>query len=152
MHPDAKPRLIRWMLLLQEFDIEIIDKRDVENSVADHLSKIEREIDSMPIQDEFPDEQLLQMDTSKPWFADICNFVVASQFLKEASWLYKEKLKSVFQTPRTIRSSTFVMQHLEAVIMDQLEQPEKWWTVGSTGPPFFEIPINLSHPTNNVRK
>ena len=37
---DAKPRLLRLILLLQEFDIEIIDKRGVENGVADHLSKI----------------------------------------------------------------------------------------------------------------
>ena len=37
---DAKPRLIRWILLLQEFDLEIKDKKRVENSVADHLSRI----------------------------------------------------------------------------------------------------------------
>ncbi|RDY10222.1 Retrovirus-related Pol polyprotein from transposon 17.6, partial [Mucuna pruriens] len=46
---DAKPRLIRWMLFLQEFDIEIKDKKCAENLVADHLSRIERESDLMPI-------------------------------------------------------------------------------------------------------
>ncbi|RDY09852.1 Retrovirus-related Pol polyprotein, partial [Mucuna pruriens] len=42
---DAKPRLIRWMLLLQEFNIEIRDKKGAENSVVDHLSRVEKEDD-----------------------------------------------------------------------------------------------------------
>ncbi|KAF8072334.1 hypothetical protein N665_1125s0002 [Sinapis alba] len=35
---DAKPRISQWILRLQEFDIEIKDKRGVENGVTDHLS------------------------------------------------------------------------------------------------------------------
>ncbi|RDX86436.1 Retrovirus-related Pol polyprotein from transposon 17.6, partial [Mucuna pruriens] len=46
---DAKPRLIQWMLLLQEFNIVIRDKKGVENSIADHLSRIERESEPMLI-------------------------------------------------------------------------------------------------------
>ncbi|RDY12043.1 Retrovirus-related Pol polyprotein from transposon 17.6, partial [Mucuna pruriens] len=69
--PDAKPRLIRWMLLLQEFDIEIREKKGAKNFIADHLSRIERESKPMPIRDEFLDEQLLHIKVSTPWFADI---------------------------------------------------------------------------------
>ncbi|RDY03622.1 Retrovirus-related Pol polyprotein from transposon 17.6, partial [Mucuna pruriens] len=46
---DAKLRLVRWMLLHQEFDIGIRDRKGAENSIADHLSRIERESDLMPI-------------------------------------------------------------------------------------------------------
>ncbi|RDX70245.1 Retrovirus-related Pol polyprotein from transposon 17.6, partial [Mucuna pruriens] len=91
---DAMPRLIRWMLLLQEFNIEIRDKKGAENSVANHLSRIEREEDLMPIKDQFPDEPLLHFRTSTSWFVDICNYVAESQFPPEASRPYKEKLQS----------------------------------------------------------
>ncbi|RDX94773.1 gag-pol, partial [Mucuna pruriens] len=78
----------------QEFDIRIRDKKGVENLVVDHLSQINKESDPMSIRDEFLDEQLLQLNKITPWFVNICNFIVASQFPLEASQLYKEKLKS----------------------------------------------------------
>ncbi|KAM1606994.1 hypothetical protein ACFX1Z_027628 [Malus domestica] len=54
---EAKPRLIRWMLLLQEFDIEIKDKKGSDNVVADHLSRLVCEEEALPIFETFPDEQ-----------------------------------------------------------------------------------------------
>ncbi|XP_070667515.1 uncharacterized protein [Malus domestica] len=57
---EAKPGLIRWMLLLQEFDIEIRDKKGVKNVVADHLSRMVHE-EASPISETFPDEQLMSI-------------------------------------------------------------------------------------------
>ncbi|XP_062100770.1 uncharacterized protein LOC133806691 [Humulus lupulus] len=64
---EAKPRLIQWILLLQEFDLEIKDKKGSENRVADHLSRLIRDEDSLPIEEKFPDEQLLAMQEVIPW-------------------------------------------------------------------------------------
>ncbi|CAN6711842.1 unnamed protein product [Malus baccata var. baccata] len=58
---EAKPRLIRWMLLLQEFDIEIKDKKGSDNVVADHPSRLVREEEVLPISETFPDEQILSI-------------------------------------------------------------------------------------------
>ncbi|CAL8089530.1 unnamed protein product [Prunus armeniaca] len=62
---EAKPRLIRWMLLLQEFDVEIRDKRGCENVVADHLSRLVHEEELLPIPEAFPDEQLLTIEDAR---------------------------------------------------------------------------------------
>ena len=61
----AKPRFIRWVLLLQEFDLHITDRKGVENPVADNLSRLENVLeDPLPIDDSFPDEQLAAINVS----------------------------------------------------------------------------------------
>ena len=88
---EAKPRLIRWILLLQEFDLEIRDKKGCENSAADNLSWL-KIIDSSPIQETFPDEQILAIQTRNiPWFAHIVNYLVARR--TPHGWKYSEKKK-----------------------------------------------------------
>jgi hypothetical protein len=76
---DAKSCLIQWILLLQEFDIEIRDKKSSENVVADHLSRLTVDFteEATHISETFPDEQLMHIaHTPSPWFADIVNYLV----------------------------------------------------------------------------
>ena len=73
---DAKARLIRWVLLLQEFKLQIKDKNRVENVVANHLSRltIAHNTHSPPINDEFTEESLLLVENA-PWYAHITNLL-----------------------------------------------------------------------------
>ena len=77
---DSMARLIRWVLLLQEFNLHIKDKKRVENVVADHLSRltIAHNTHSPPINDEFPEESLLVVE-SAPWYAHIANFLATGK-------------------------------------------------------------------------
>ena len=90
---DAKPRLIRWVLLLQEFDVEIKDKKGTENLVADHLSRLEGARDDIPVNDEFPDEKLFAIEDKKavPLFADYVNYLVAKVIPPEFNYQKKKR-------------------------------------------------------------
>ena len=92
---DAKPRLIQWVLLLQEFDLHIIDRKGVENPVADNLSRLENVLDDpLPIDDSFPDEQLAVINVAHntPWYANYANYIVAKYL--PPSFTYQQKRKS----------------------------------------------------------
>ncbi|XP_062093825.1 uncharacterized protein LOC133799849 [Humulus lupulus] len=93
---DAKPRLIRWVLLLQEFEVEIQDRKGVENQVADHLSRVDGEKGSnvlVPIKETFPNEQLFEVSQSHvvPWFADLANYLASGIMPQELTSQQKKK-------------------------------------------------------------
>ncbi|GJU56989.1 reverse transcriptase domain-containing protein [Tanacetum coccineum] len=96
---DAKPRLLWWILLLQEFTIEIRDKKGAENLAADHLSRLENPYQDdrvgIEINDNFPHESLnmisLNPDNEPPWFADIANYLVGNVLVKGMSSQQKKK-------------------------------------------------------------
>ncbi|CAM8963625.1 unnamed protein product [Rhodiola kirilowii] len=91
---DAKPRLIRWVLLLQEFDIEIRDKKGVENVVADHLSRVElydSKWFSAPIQDSFVGEYLMSAEGDAPWYADYVNYLTCNILPEGLNYNQKSK-------------------------------------------------------------
>ena len=106
---DAKPRLIRWVLLVQEFDLHIVDRKGAENLVADNLSRLENVLDDpLPINDSFPHEQLVVVNASRtaPWYADYANYIVA-KFIPP-SFTYQQKKKFFFM----ICDITFGMTHI----------------------------------------
>nr|GFA82786.1 reverse transcriptase domain-containing protein [Tanacetum cinerariifolium] len=83
---DAKARLLRWILLLQEFDFKVIDTKGAENYAADHLSRLENPYENIfdvkEINETFPLESLNKIahrDPSTPWFADFANYHAAGQ-------------------------------------------------------------------------
>lgn len=84
----SKPRLIRWVLLIQEFDIVINDKKRFENVVADHLSRLKNEEvtkEEPEVMGDFPDEFLLQA-TTRSWFFDVANYKAIGIIPEELNW------------------------------------------------------------------
>nr|GFC23450.1 reverse transcriptase domain-containing protein [Tanacetum cinerariifolium] len=88
---DAKARLLRWILLLQEFDFKVIDTREAENYAADHLSRLENPyentFDPKEINKTFSLESLNKVahkDPSTPWFTDLANYHAGNFIIKEA--------------------------------------------------------------------
>nr|GEV06430.1 reverse transcriptase domain-containing protein [Tanacetum cinerariifolium] len=96
---DAKPRLLWWILLLQEFNIEIRDKKRAENLAADHLSRLENphqgDLVRLEMNDNFLHESLnmisLNPDNEPSWFADIANYLVDNVLIKGMSSQQKKK-------------------------------------------------------------
>ena len=89
---DTKPRLTRWILLCQEFNLTIKDKKGVENVVADHLSRLvpESTSEGLPIGDTFTNEQLFAL-VHCPWYADKVNYLVTGKIPPQ--WTSQQKRK-----------------------------------------------------------
>ncbi|GJV74908.1 reverse transcriptase domain-containing protein, partial [Tanacetum coccineum] len=87
---DSKARLLRWVLLLQEFKFKVIDTKAAENLAACHLSQLENPyenvLDPNEINETFPLETLNMVtsrgDSSTPWFADFANYHAGNFIVK----------------------------------------------------------------------
>nr|GEZ80693.1 reverse transcriptase domain-containing protein [Tanacetum cinerariifolium] len=96
---DAKARLLRWVLLLQEFDFKVLNIKGAENLAADHLSRLENPyenvLDPKEINETFPLETLSMVtfrgDSSAPWFADFANYHAGNFIVKGMTSIQKNK-------------------------------------------------------------
>ncbi|GJW19083.1 reverse transcriptase domain-containing protein [Tanacetum coccineum] len=144
---DAKLRLLWWILLLQESNIEIRDKKGPENLATDHLSRLENPYEGnrvgMEIHDNFPHESLnmisLNPDDEPPWFADITNYLVGNVLVKGISfdgvWTGK-KLWIFFKLATMVPPGD---------IMARTTPLRKFSTLVSSGPPYIATPMTCSH-------
>ncbi|GJZ66366.1 reverse transcriptase domain-containing protein [Tanacetum coccineum] len=97
---DANARLLRWVLLLQEFDFNVIDTKGAENYAADHLYRLENPyenvLDPKEINENFPLETLNMVtscgDPSTPWFADYANYHARNFIVKGMTTQQKNKI------------------------------------------------------------
>nr|GEY47084.1 reverse transcriptase domain-containing protein [Tanacetum cinerariifolium] len=148
---DAKPWLIRWILLLQEFTIKIRDKKGAENLAADHLSRLENSYQGdrvgMEINDNFPHESLnmisLNPDNKPPWFSDIANYLVGN--------IYAD------QIIRRCMDGQEAMDILQACHNGPTRGhhgpnyiAKKVFDSGFSGPPFIAMPRTLSRIVTHV--
>ena len=74
--PLTSGRVTRWLLLLQEFNVTIVDRPGKSNVVVDFISRLDNPGEETPLNDDFPDEHIFSMSTDSLWFVDIANYLV----------------------------------------------------------------------------
>nr|GEY70378.1 reverse transcriptase domain-containing protein [Tanacetum cinerariifolium] len=102
---DFKARLLRWVLLLQEFTFKVIDTKGAENLAADHLSRLENPhqyvLDPKEINESIPLETLnlvsSHSNSSTPWFADFGNYQAGNFVVKRMSCVHGQEAIDIFK-------------------------------------------------------
>ncbi|GJW25218.1 reverse transcriptase domain-containing protein [Tanacetum coccineum] len=95
----SKARLLRWVLLLQEFTFKVIDTKGAENLATDLLSRLENPyenvLDPKEVNETFPLETLNMVtfcgDSSTPWFSDYANYNAGNFIVKGMSSQQKNR-------------------------------------------------------------
>ena len=83
--------------MLQEFNLEVKDRKGCDNVITDHLLRIEKTIvkeEGTELAENFPDEQLFQLSFQSPWYADIVNFLAYGVMPPEFSYQQRKKLRT----------------------------------------------------------
>nr|GFA90488.1 reverse transcriptase domain-containing protein [Tanacetum cinerariifolium] len=129
---DAKARLLRWVLLLQEFDYQVLDTKGAENLAADHLSRLENPyknvLDPKEINEKFPLETLSMVtfrgDSNAPWFAEFENY-------------HAESSREAFDILEACHNGPTGGHH------GAISRPKRSLMSVSSGPPFTKMPMSL---------
>ncbi|GJR57027.1 reverse transcriptase domain-containing protein [Tanacetum coccineum] len=140
---DAKARLLRWVLLLQEFDFKVIDTKGAENLAADHLSRLENPYENVndpkEINESFPLETLNMVtfrgDSRTPWFADFANY--------HAGFIVKG-MRCVHGNEALLRSPQLPQWTTGGPSCANLTAKNDLLTPVSSGPPSIKMPTSLS--------
>ncbi|GJW01499.1 reverse transcriptase domain-containing protein [Tanacetum coccineum] len=126
---DAKARLLRWVLLLQEFDFKVINTKGAENYAADHLSRLENPYE---ITETFPLETLSVLtskDQSTPWFADFANyharkFIKTGMSTQEKNKFFKDVKHYFWDDPFLFKTCADQIIRRQGKISQRDEMPE----------------------------
>nr|GEW30235.1 reverse transcriptase [Tanacetum cinerariifolium] len=126
---DAKARLLRWILLLQEFDFKVIDTKGAKNYAADHLSRLEKPyenvFDPKEINDTFTLKSLNKVahqDPSTMWFTDFANYH-ARKFIIKASQEAIDILKACHSEPT---GGHYGANYTAKKVFDSVDYLSKW--------------------------
>lgn len=96
--PITPSRITIWLLLIQEFDITIIDKPGKDNIVTHFLSRMDTSDEGTPVEDSFPNEHLSAISTHTLWYADIANFLATGKVPQHLS--YREQQRIIHHSAR----------------------------------------------------
>ena len=94
--PITNGRITRWLLLMREFNITVLNRPGKENQVVYFLSRLKTSSEIVPISDNFPNEHLFAISVITPWYADIANYL--SSGMLPPSFTSKEKKNIIKQS------------------------------------------------------
>jgi hypothetical protein len=77
--PVTNARVTRWLPLLQEFNITIIDRPGKDNLVFYFLYRLIHIGDNAPMDDNFPREIRFVISTYISWYASVANYLVTGK-------------------------------------------------------------------------
>nr|GEU74084.1 reverse transcriptase domain-containing protein [Tanacetum cinerariifolium] len=142
---DSKARLLRWVILLQEFKFEVINKKGAENLAVDHLSRLENPhqnvLDPKKINEAFPLETLNMVsfrgDSITPWFSDFANYHVGNFVIKSFG--------DVFTARNPLTFSRLATMDPSGDTMARTTPPKRCLTSNFIGPQSTVMPMTWSN-------